>query len=105
MSDPAYVLKGAARAAQEFYRPPGYEEETEPIDLFTVYKERLSENELGMELLADMLTLGITMHNLKSKSRDAIKVFRQMISWDKADVMVTSQPVEISSVITLIVVL
>ncbi len=56
--DPLYHLKGAARVAQEFYRPPGYEPEVEPVDLFETHRGRLTELDIGKTLLASMLDLG-----------------------------------------------
>jgi hypothetical protein len=87
--DPAYHLKGAARAAQEFYRPPGWEPEPEPRDLVEEYTGKMYEIEDGRLLLGEMLELGVAMYNLKNKRKDTIKLFKQTMEYDPVDHLVS----------------
>eukprot|EP01038_Epipyxis_sp_PR26KG_P009373 gene9373-12629_t len=85
--DPLYNLKGAAAPAKEFYRQPGLEDESEPIDLFSQLMGHLYDHKDGQALLKSMLELGISFHNIANKSKDAIKVFKEMMEYDKSDRM------------------
>ena len=88
-ADPTFELKGAARAAQEFYRPAGYEAPVEPRNLIEEYRGRMWENEEGRKLLRALLDLGLALHNIGSRSKDAIRTFRETIELDPADHLVS----------------
>jgi hypothetical protein len=81
-------LKGAARPAQEFYRPVGWEPEPEPQNLLDDYHGRMHEIEDGRLLLSEMLALGVAMYNLKNRKKDTIKLFKQIMEYDVTDSMV-----------------
>lgn len=87
--DPVYYLKGAARPAQEFYRPPGWQEVVEPVDLTVTFKGRLWEHEAEecKELLRSMSELSGALHNVKGRTEDATKVLKRMLVLDEADHM------------------
>ncbi len=83
-----YELKGAARAAQEFYRPEGYEALPESRNLLEEYHGKMWEHEEGQKLLRAMLDLGLAFHNIGSKSKDAIRVFQESLEMDPEDHLV-----------------
>ena len=85
--DPSYHLKGAARVAQEFYRPPGYKEDEEPVDLIEQFKGRLWDCHAveAQTLLHAMSDLSVALHNTKGKTKTAIGVLEQMLVLDTAD--------------------
>lgn len=86
MSDPRYLLKGAAIPAQEFYRPPGYEAPTIAIDLLTQLGDgHLWEHEEGRVLLQLLRDLGLALNNVGHKTRQAIATFSEMLQYDKDD--------------------
>lgn len=87
-TDPKFELKGAARAAQEFYRPPGYEALPEPRDLLTEYRGRMWEIKEGRELLLSLVDLGVAFHNIGSKAKDAMKTFQEALDLDTSDHLV-----------------
>jgi len=87
--DPEYHLKGAARPAQDYYRPPNYEPPVQPIDVFVVYRDRLFEHEEGRQYLVALRDLGITLHNLGNKTRDAITIFLKLLEVDPLDHLVS----------------
>ena len=87
--DPTYELKGAARAAQEFYRPPGYEPPVPPRNLLEEYNGRMWENAEGRKLLSALVDLGLALHNIGSRSKDAIRIFQEAIAQDPADHLVS----------------
>ncbi len=82
-------MKGAARVAQEFYRPPDYREDTEPIDLFAVHKGKVWDHEEGEKLLCALMELGVAYHNTMNKGKEAIKTFQEMMDLDKEDHLVS----------------
>jgi hypothetical protein len=86
--DPKFELKGAARAAQEFYRPPGYEAMPEPRDLLEEFHGRMWDNDEGRKLLKAMLDLGLALHNIGNRSKDAVRTFQEIIALDPADHLV-----------------
>lgn len=87
--DPAYFLKGAARVAQEFYRPPGYKEDAPPVDIIDQYKGRLWEcgeaKDDAQTLLRAMNDLSVALHSTKGKTKAAIDVLKQMLDLDAED--------------------
>ena len=84
-----YELKGAARVAREFYRPPGYKEEAQPIDVFEQLPGKLWEHEEGKEFLSALLELGVGQHNIANRSKDAVATFKEMIALDHEDHLVS----------------
>ena len=87
--DPLYVLKGAARAAQEFYRPPGWSPEIEPINVFQVYEGRIYEHSEGKLLLENLKDLALALHNIGNKTRDSTNTFKEILQYDPIDHLVT----------------
>eukprot|EP01032_Pedospumella_encystans_P008345 gene8345-9918_t len=83
--DPTFELKGAARVAQEFYRPPGWVAPVEARNLLIEYKGRMWEHEEGQNLLRAMLDLGLCLHNTGSRPKDAIRTFQETIEMDPED--------------------
>ena len=88
--DKRYVLKGAARPAQEYYRPPGYKEDVQPVNIFNEYKNRLGQHTIGLELLKTKLELGINLHNITNKTRQAIETFKEILTLDHSDPLVSN---------------
>lgn len=82
--NPLYDLKGAARVALEYYRPPDFKDQVEPVDIFDLYSGRISEHTEGMKYLEAMKDLGGVLHN-GNKTKEAIQVFEEMISLDSSD--------------------
>lgn len=87
--NPLFQLRGAARPAQEFYRPPGWKEDEPPRNIIAEYQGRLWEHSEGQSLLRALLELGITQHNIAKRTRDAISTFTEMLSLDAADNIVS----------------
>lgn len=83
-------MKGAARVASEFYRPPGYQEDVEAKNLLQEMDGKMWDHSEGRLLLKALLDLGISMHNITNRSKDAIKVFMEMLQMDPADHLVTN---------------
>ena len=86
--DPLYVLKGAAKPAQEYYRPPNYKEDVIPINLLEKFKGRLWLHPECQLLLKRMLDLAIYSYNIANKTRDAIEKFRELLELDPSDNLV-----------------
>ena len=84
--DPQYNLKGAARAAREFYPDPKRKPDVPPQDLFETYDGRLWEHEEGRELFSLMCKLAVSQHNLNNYTRDATKTFEQLLALAPDDV-------------------
>ena len=89
--DPAFDLKGGARVAQEFYRPVGYAAPVEPRNLLEEYRGRMWEHPEGRLLLLAMLDVGLALHNIGSRSKDAVKTFKEILEMDPADHVVRWQ--------------
>ncbi len=89
VSDPLYDLKGAARVAREFYRPPDYKEDVEPVDLIDLHPGTIWNHVEGPILLKAMMELGVALHNIMNRSKDAIKVFKEMLELDSEDHLVS----------------
>ena len=87
--DPLYDLKGAARPAREFYPQPGLSFTETTVDIFVQYEGRLSEHAEGLKLLQSMLELGLATHNVSMNTKESISIFRQMLLYDKIDVLVS----------------
>lgn len=87
--DPRYELKGAARAAQEHYRPPGYRSPVDPVNLFEKLKHDLWTHPAGNTYLQTMRELGLAYHNIGGKTRDASKIFEEILGLDPDDHQVT----------------
>lgn len=85
-------MKGAARVAREFYKPPDYREDVQPIDVFEQMPGRLWEHEEGKKLLIAMMELGVAQHNIAERPKDAINTFQEMIQFDKEDHLVSLSP-------------
>jgi len=85
--DPNYNLKGAARPALDFYKDPNFDyNEPVAVNLMEQYKEgKMWQHTEGQKLLATTLELGVALHNLAHKSKDAIKTFKQILEMDTAD--------------------
>lgn len=80
-----YELKGAAKVAQEYYRPLGWKPPIDPINVLIEFKDNLWEHEIGMEYLCALCELGIAYHNIGNKTRDAITTFQKVLSYDIDD--------------------
>ena len=76
-----FFLKGAARPAQEFYKQPGLTDEPMPRDILQEYHGRLYEHCESKKLLEAMLMLGIHLHNVGSKTKQAIQAFLVNLAW------------------------
>lgn len=87
-----YELKGAARVAREFYRPPDYREEAQPVDVFEQLPGKLWEHEEGKKFLIAMMELGVGQHNIAGRSKDAVSTFEEMMQFDKEDHLVSCIP-------------
>lgn len=81
-------MKGAARVAREFYKPPDFKEDVHPVDVFEELPGRLWEHEEGKKFLIAMLELGVGQHNIAGRSKDAVSTFEEMIQYDKKDHLV-----------------
>ena len=95
-----YRLKGAAKPAQDSYMDPNYVPAVPPKDLMQEYgcggnhdssstPGNLYDHEEGRLLLAYMLEHGTYLHNKMQYTRDAIKVFEEMLSYDREDNLVS----------------
>lgn len=82
-------MKGAARPAQDSYRPPGYRDPVEAINVFQKYKGCLFDHEAGREYLEALRDLGVSYINMGRKTRDAAAVFLQMLELDIKDRLVS----------------
>ncbi len=76
--------------AREFYRPPDYQEDVEPIDLIEKLRGKIWSHEEGQKLLRAMMEQGVSLHNTLNKSREAIKVFKEMGELDTEDNLVST---------------
>ena len=85
--DPAFDLKGGARAARDYYKDPNMKEAGDARDLLAEYQGRVSEHEEGLVLLQYMHSLGTMYHNLVDKTTNAIYVFEEAMVLDKADTL------------------
>jgi hypothetical protein len=88
--DPAYQLKGAARPAQEFYRPPGWQEDVPEVDMLALHRGRLWDDcpsPEGRLLLRAMSDLSVALHSSAGKTRAAIDVLTQMLELDGGDAL------------------
>lgn len=84
-TDPRYELKGGARVAREYYRPPGYKEDDEPENLLDIYAGRMYEHIEGQKLMKALIDLGMGLHNKCSRTKEAIAVFKEMLQLDRTD--------------------
>ena len=82
-------MKGAARPACIHYRPPNYKDIVEPVNLFETYIGRLWEHDQGRCYLNMLMELGVAMHNVSNRTRDAVSVFQEMIAIDPSDHLVS----------------
>lgn len=83
--DPAFDLKGAARPAREVYCP-GADDEFDPVDLLdSLTPGKLWEHEEGQSLLRATLNLGVALHNVGNRTKEAIRTFQSMQEMDPAD--------------------
>ena len=86
--DKNYDLKGAARPARDFYVDPNYQPEPEPINLFDLYSNSIWEHLEGQIYLKMLLEYGIALHNVAQKTKEAIKTFEKILSFDPSDHLV-----------------
>ena len=86
--DPLFLLKGAARPAQEFYKQPGLMNEPMPKDIIQEYHGRLFEHAEGKKLLEAMLSLGVHLHNDGNKTKQAIQILSEVFEYDPSDHLV-----------------
>lgn len=84
-----YVLKGAARPAQEYYLDPNLNHSLpQPSNIFESkeYKNKLSNHSEGRKLLLAMVDLAHALHNNSmnnsNNSKKAIKVLNECIEYD-----------------------
>jgi len=113
---PEYALKGAARAASEHYQDPNYIPPTEAINLFSQLGCHDSETSSkppgdlyshpeGRVLLRYMIEYGTFLHNKMEKTRDAIRVFNDMLRYDKNDHLVSSESMHIPGILSVVAVI
>jgi hypothetical protein len=60
----------------------------EPRDLLDEFHGRMWENDEGRKLLKAMLELGLALHNIGNRSKDAVRTFQEIIALDPADHLV-----------------
>jgi hypothetical protein len=60
-----------------------------PCDILEEYKGRLIEHVEGKKLLEAMLSLGVHLHNVGNKTKQAIKVFLEIFDHDPLDHLVS----------------
>jgi hypothetical protein len=87
--DPLFVLKGAARPAQEYYRPVDYKEDAESINLLEQMNGRLWDHAEGQSLLKALHELGLAQHNIGNKSKQAVITLKELLDLDHADHLVS----------------
>lgn len=85
--DKQYELKGAARVAREFYRPPDWQPDPEPVDLLEQYEGKMWAHEEGRLLLKLNLNYALGCHNVGKRTKEAIKTMKEMLRMDPADHM------------------
>ena len=87
--DPTYQLKGAARPAQEFYRPPGWQEDVPEVDMVELHRGQLWDCPApeARLLLRAMSDLSVALHSSAGKTRAAIDVLTQMLALDGGDTL------------------
>lgn len=108
---PEYALKGAARAAMSTYQDPNYVPPTEAVNLFHQLGCKLPEpagskdkddvappgnlysHPEGRVLLRYMIEYGTFLHNKMENTREAVKVFNELLSYDKQDHLVRTRSV------------
>ena len=88
--DPAYDLKGAARVAREFYKPPGDTSvagDDEPRNLLQEFAGKIWEapDGEGKVLLEKMILYAAGLHNILEQTSHAIKVFYEILEHDPED--------------------
>ena len=83
--DPRYDLKGAARAAREFYKDPNYFDDIPNTNLFEDYKQRLYAHEEGRILLQYMMEYGVSLYNNFNHMQSAEALFHEMMELDVED--------------------
>lgn len=80
-------MKGAARAAAEYYAPKVEEEPPRPNYLVEL-KGKLWDVTEGQDYLTAVFEYATALHNLMGKSRDAIALFEEMLELDVEDHLV-----------------
>ena len=63
-------------------------EDTEPEDILTQHESNLWEHPEGQILLGKLYELGVGLHNVGNRSKEAIAVFRRMLRQDPQDHLV-----------------
>ena len=98
--NPNYELKGAARVASEHYKDPDYNPPPEPVNLLeqlgcessynssTVSKGMLYSHPEGRVLLSHMMEHATYLHNKMNHTKDAVKIFQEMLRFDSEDNLV-----------------
>ncbi|CAE7577503.1 unnamed protein product, partial [Symbiodinium microadriaticum] len=82
---PNYNLTGAARPAREFYKDPNFVEEPEAEDILTLHDANLWGHPEGQILLGKLYELGVGLHNVGNRSKEAVEVFQRMLRQDPQD--------------------
>ena len=83
--DPNYDLKGAARAAREFYEDPKMIRIPANQNIFELLPGNIYSHDEGKLLLDAMMRLGTSLHTLLSKTKESINVFEEMLELDIED--------------------
>lgn len=88
--DPAYNLKGAARVAREYYKPPGDTSvpgDDEARNLFDEFAGKIwdAPDREGEILIEKMILYAAALHNVTSQTNHAIKVFYEILDYDPED--------------------
>jgi hypothetical protein len=92
-----FDLKGAARPARQFYRPPGFEgtvegEGEEPVDLILQFEGKMWDHSEGQKLLQLKLDLAVGLHNVTHRTKEAVFVMAELQSMDPSDHLVQPPP-------------
>ena len=82
-------MKGAARVASEYYPDPQAAPEIVSRDIFKEKMGALADDPEGLVLLQYMKQLGTTLQAL-SKTKQAIRVFSDMLQYDLKDTLARS---------------
>lgn len=87
-TDPQYRLKGAARAAMEYYVPPSAKVMLDETDLFETKQGNFHSFPKGREFLQALKEYGLYVRDVMNKVKDSIHVFEEMLQLDATDTLV-----------------
>jgi len=90
--DPQYRLKGAARAAMEYYAPPSTKVMLDETDFFETKAGSFHSISKGLEYLQAVKDYGVYIRDVMNKVKDSIQVFEEMLQLDHTDQLVHHLP-------------